>query len=307
LLGAAVDAGLLTVDPVSARDITDAWAELMARAVQLDMLLVQVVTALAAVGIECKVLKGVANATLDEVNQSWRSYNDVDVLVPVDLLSESAKALESLELRPIAAPVGRRWARSHAKSLTLQHTSGMQVDVHRMLAAGPFGSRIAPERLSGSGHSFEIGGATVTALSDTQRFFHACYHAMLGGVRGARHRRDVLLLAHAMSPRDVEVELSDGWSSAVVAAALRWADADVKTLSPVWTAWLASAPIDPADDALLVAYDGSFRKIARAELRATHGTVARARYASALVWPSRANLAARGLSRWRHLRSLVAR
>jgi hypothetical protein len=125
-------------------------------------------------------------------------------------------------------------------------------------------------------------------------------------VRGARHRRDVLLLSRFVQPSAVESRFAEGWSSSVVAAALSWADEGVAALGADWTGWLATRSADPADDALLAAYGGSFRDIARAELRTTSGWIAKAQYAAALVWPSRANLAARGVTRRQHLRRLVS-
>ncbi len=307
LLGAAVERGLVGVEPKSEERITAAWTELMASAVQLDTLLLQVAEVLGAAGIDSRVLKGVAVATLDEVDPSWRSYNDVDVLVPSDDLLPAANALVAIGLKPIASPVSSRWAGRNAKSLTLVHQSGMQVDVHRMLAAGPFGARIRPDRLFELGQRLEVGGVSLVALSDTQRFFHACYHAALGGQPGARHRRDVLLLANTNPPIALDPHFADGWSQAVVAAALKWADDDVHALGDDWTAWLNARTPDPADDALIAAYGGSFRDIAKAELRAARSPVAKVQFAAALAWPSRANLVSRGKTRWQHIRGLVSR
>lgn len=307
LLGAAVERELVDVGPSDGARINGAWAELMASAVQLDTLLLQVGAALTAAGIDSRVLKGAAVAMLDEVDPSWRSYNDVDVLVPSAKLLAAAEALAAIALKPIAAPVGRRWASRSTKSMTLLHPSGMQVDVHRMLAAGPFGTRIRPGCFFEQGRPFEVGGVSLTALSDTHRFLHACYHAALGGQPGPRHRRDVLLLANVIPPSALDAHLSDGWSPAVVVAALKWADEGVDALGGEWAAWLAARTPDAADDTLLSAYGGSFRDIAKAELRATRGPVAKARYAAALAWPSSANLASRGKTRWQHIRGLVPR
>ena len=305
LLGAAIEGELVLVDPETDRLVTQAWVELMASAVQLDSLLLVVHQALAAAGVPMRALKGAAVATLDEPHPAWRSYSDVDVLVPSDRLLHAVDALVAQGMQPLADPVSRKWAARYAKSITLGHESGAQVDVHRMLAAGPFGSRLESNTLFAAGKSFQVGGAGVVALSDAQRFLHACYHAALGGVRGARHRRDVLLLAHAVRPGDVAELFERGWSSAVVAAALQWAGEGSAATTDEWAAWLQSVRPHPADTTLLAAYGGSFRGIALAELRATSGPVAKSRYAAALLWPSRANLAARGHTRWQHLRRLA--
>ena len=309
LLGPATERGLVLADAATTELISAAWAERLAWCVQLDSLLLQVATALAAHDIDVRVLKGAAIATLDEPDPSWRSYGDVDVLVPPDRLLAAVEALAGLHLQPAADPVGRRWLAAHGKGITLAHPSGIQIDLHRQLAAGPFGSRVRMARLLERGRTFEVGGTTLTALADEHRFLHACYHAVLGGVRGPRHRRDVLLLAHSVPPQVVEAEFADGWSAAVVHAAVSWAG-DATTLSDEWCDWLAATELadDPtlrADRELISAYGRSFRVVARAELRALRGPVAKIRYASALIWPSRGNLAARGQRRGQHLGRLI--
>jgi len=305
LLGAAIESGLVEVDAASGDLVATAWAELMARAVQLDGLLLEVTAGLHAGGITNRVLKGVAVATLDEHDPSWRSYNDVDVLVPPTLLLDAVDVLASLGLSAVIPPVSRRWAGRYAKSITLIHPSGAQVDLHRMLATGPFGSRVRAECLFDQSRAFEVGETSIHALSDPHRLLHACYHAALGGVQGARHRRDLLLLTRSVSTTQVEAQFVDGWSPTVVATALRWAAGAPSALPDDWTRWLASVMADANDDELLASYEGSFRDGARAQLQAASGPMEKARFAAALVWPSRAHLAARGQSRLQHLRRLV--
>lgn len=305
LLGAAIDLGHVEVGAQAYSMVTAAWVELMARAVQLDELLLLAVDALGRSGIEHRVLKGAAVATLDEFDPAWRAYGDVDILVPADRLLAAADALAPLGLRPAAEPVSRRWASRYAKSMTLVHESGAQVDLHRLLAAGPFGSRVRASCLFERGRSLRIADRELVALCDVHRLLHACYHATLGGTRGARHRRDILLLARTVPPADVAAELADGWSPAVVRDALRWADGG--GLPHAWASWLRDVSVEPADVELIGTYGGSFRAIALAELRELRGFTSKARYAAALVWPSRANLVARGRRRLAHLRRLTSR
>ncbi|MDO8392260.1 MAG: nucleotidyltransferase family protein [Actinomycetota bacterium] len=309
LLGAAVERGTVRADEATTEVISAAWAQRLDWCVRLDSMLLAVVSRLTAADIPVRVLKGVAVATLDEPDPSWRSYGDIDVLVPADRLLAAIDALAGLGLQPAAAPVGRHWLARHGKGITLTHPSGVQVDLHRLLAPGPFGSRVRMACAFERGRTFEVGGTTLTAMADVHRFLHACYHAVLGRVRGPRHRRDVLLLARTVRPAEVAAELADGWSAAVVHAALTWAG-DAATLPAEWAQWLA---VDPdatdsphrADRELLAAYSGSFGSLARAELRALRGPLAKARYAAALVWPSRGNLAARGQRRRDHLVHLL--
>lgn len=306
LLGAAADTGHIELGPDDALRVRTAWGEVLARAVQLDGLLLEVCECLAAAGVAARVLKGAAVAMLDELDPAWRSYNDVDVLVPSDQLLAAVDALAVLGLRPITFPVSRRWAGRFAKSLTLQHTSGAQVDLHRMLAAGPFGTRVRAASLFDDGHPLVVGGVELTALSDPHRFLHACYHAALGGVRGPRHRRDLLLLAATVPPASLAAHVADGWSLTVVHAAMSWAgESPAGALPGEWSQWLDTQPIDPADTALLPAPGDTFRDSARAQLRAAGGPVAKVRYGAALVWPTRAHLHDRGQTRRQHLLRLL--
>lgn len=306
LLGAATDLGHIVLAGDDTVRVRDAWGEVLARVVQLDALLLEVTDCLAAAGIATRVLKGAAVAMLDEFDPAWRSYNDVDVLVPHDQLLHAVDALATLGLRPITFPVSRRWAGRYAKSITLHHPSGAQVDLHRMLATGPFGTRVRAGCLFEHGRSLTIGDRQLTALSDTHRLLHACYHAMLGGVSGPRHRRDILLLSASTTPESVAAQAGDGWSLTVVHAALTWAHGSSAAVpSPAWAEWLATMPVDPSDAEMLANAGGSFHQSARAQLRAAKGPVAKVRFAAALVWPSRAHLRDRGQTRRQHLLRLL--
>ena len=306
LLGAAVDLGRVTIDGPCDEQVAAAWTEAMAGVVQLDGLLVQVVQTLTAAGLECRVLKGAAIAMLDEVDPAWRSYHDVDVLVPEPSLLAAVDVLGGLGLRPVIAPVSRRWAARHAKSITLVHTNGLQVDVHRALTPGVFGDRIRPASLFEEGERFEVGGVAVQALGAPHRFLHACYHAALGGARGARHRRDVLLLSRRVRVDATPAQWSFGWSPTVVAAALDWAVEDGAPLPADWRQWRADLVVDPDDTALLHTYTGQFREQAIASVRSADGLLARLRYSWPLLWPSRAHLRDRGTSRVQHLRAALS-
>lgn len=305
LLGAAIERGFVVVDSESADLVVAAWAERMVSAVQLDCVMLAVIAQLHKHGVPVRVLKGVAVAMLDESDTSWRSYGDVDVLVPPNRLLDAAAALAHIGFRPGVDPVGKRWAARHTKSITLVGEAGVQIDLHRLIAAGPFGTRVRAQCLFEQGHSFQVGGQSVVALSDVHRFVHACYHAALGGNPGTRHRRDVLLLAASTDPASLEQLVSEGWSTTVVANALRWADGGARVVPGRWGTWLSAFVEDPADRDLLRAYGGSFGDLARAELRLTRGVFAKARFAAALAWPSRANLAARHERRRDHLRRMI--
>jgi hypothetical protein len=305
LLGAAMELGHLVLADDDTVRVRDAWGDVLARVVQLDALLLEVTDCLAAARVDTRVLKGAAVATLDEFDPAWRSYNDVDVLVPPDQLLHAVDALAALDLRPITFPVSRRWAGRYAKSITLHHPGGAQVDLHRMLATGPFGTRLRAGCLFADGRPLAVGGRQLTALSDAHRFLHACYHAMLGGVQGPRHRRDILLLAQTTSPESIVAQTADGWSLTLVHSALTWAYGTSAEPPHAWAEWLATHPLDPTEAALVASSGGSFHESARAQLRAARGPLAKLRYGAALVWPSRAHLRDRGQTRRQHLLRLL--
>lgn len=305
LLGAAVDGAKVRVSPAAAETIAAAWAQRMAWCVQLDALLGRVVATLGEAGIDARVLKGVAVATLDEPDPSWRSYGDADVLVPETRLLASVDVLGRLGLTPLSAPVSRRWARDHAKSITLADAAGHQVDLHRRLATGPLGARVSSAALFATGDRFAVGDAAVTALGAAPRFLHACYHAVLGGVRSPRHRRDVLLLCLGVSPPDVAPWWGEGWSPTVVADALAWAAADCQGVLPAaWRHWLGMHTPDPVDQAWIAAAGSEFHARAAVHAR-TLPPVARVRFLAALAWPSRAHLRSRGVGRAAHVRRVL--
>lgn len=238
LVGAAIEVGAVQCDAADTERVNAVWMERMAWCVQLDGVLIDVVARLAAAGIDTRVLKGAAVAMLDEPDPAWRSYGDVDVLVPRDALVRAADVLATAGWRPEVPPVSRRWAARHAKSLTLVDGSGVQVDLHRLLATGPLGDRVRSSALFDLGDPVVIGGHEVMALGRLHRFFHACYHASLGAVRGPRHDRDLLLLTAVVAPRDMDDEWANGWSETVIAAALQpLAD----RLPLAWRDWLLQA------------------------------------------------------------------
>ena len=309
LLGGACDAGLVRCSAAARADVEHAWAERLTAVVELDRLLLAVVTALSSAGLAPVALKGAATATLDEIDPAWRSYGDVDVLVGGHELVRAADVLRPLGLVPIVEPVRRWWSDRYAKSLTLVDPDGRQVDLHRRLLAGPLGERLDHDAIRLDGDTIDVGGTAVPAMSRRHRFAHACLHAAVSPVRSHRHRRDVLLLAARCDPADVPLLASVGWSTTAISAALRWAD-EGSVLPDAWRHWAEGHADDPDDIALVRAAQGSEAAMTRLALRRSAPWRSLPRAAGLLV-PSRAHLRSRGVSRWSHLggvaRSAVGR
>ncbi len=311
LLGAAAERGHVLLSPASQQRVTTRWAALMARVVHLDAVLLEIWGALDDAGIPTRVLKGAAIASLDEPDPAWRAYSDVDLLVPADRLMEAARVVAArCGTHPVVPPVRGWWADRFAKGITLVHLSGIQVDLHRLLAAGPIGARLRPACLFQAGRPFRVGGHDLVALADAHRFLHACVHAVLGATRGGRHRRDVLLLASQVKPSDLAPHWVDGWSPAVVDAALRWAAPDGAGLPEAWHAWDPAGSAQPkelqADQAWLARDERAYRRQAGSQL-SLRRPLRSAGFAAGLLWPSRAHLQARGLTRRSYLARLAAR
>jgi hypothetical protein len=310
LLGAAIDLGAIVVSADTGRGldtierVRGVWIDRLATVVVHDALLADVVHHLRQNGIETRVLKGAANAHLDEIDPSWRTYGDADVLVPDGRLMDATDALSDLGLRPLVPPVRRGWADRYAKGVTLQADDGRQLDLHRTLAAGPLGERLVSSGLFANGRSFEVGGRSVTALSDVNRFAHACYHTSLSAAAAHRHRRDVALLAGRVRPVDLDGIADVGWSLTVIADAIDVA-APAGAIPEDWVEWSAAIERSGQDEHLLRAARSTFATAAQVAARQYGGTRQAARYMSALIWPQRAHLVARGLTRRQHLRSLV--
>jgi hypothetical protein len=272
----------------------------------LDLALVEAGAALRRAGLAARVLKGPAVALLDEVVPAWRCYGDLAVLVPEGTLLEAAATLEAIGYRAVQVPVRRQWARRYAKSLTMAHRSGVEIDLHQMLAAGPFGRRIHSAALFDRGETFVLGGHPFVALDRVQRFLHACYHAVLGGQPNIRHARDVAVTAQGLQPLDLVGHERDGWSMTVTARAIQWAQQALDGgFDAAWTTWARTRPVDADDLADLAAYGGSFAALARADAQALPGWGNKARYVAGLAVPEPAYLAWRGEDRVGRLRRLT--
>jgi hypothetical protein len=171
--------------------------------------------------------------------------------------------------------------------------SGLEVDLHRTLALGPFGLAIDPRQLAAAGEMFALGGRALRALDRPRRFLHACYHAVLGR---ARPRVAPLLDVAWTAPHDEREHaavalLATSWrSGTVVERALGLAGTELGWVPPMSARWdPTELGISAQQQRWLAGYLGDDRTSARLTLSAVEaidGWAARADYLRAVLWPS---------------------
>lgn len=293
LLAAAVADDSLPVTDEQRADVEHDQEELMKAAVELDRLLIATIQTLEDAEIETRVLKGASTAQIAYASPSMRGYGDVDVLVPADALGRAVALLE-------AEGGSRRYPEPRpgyddefSKGACVVTESDLEIDVHRSIAAGPFGQMIDLGELFAGTHDFVLGGRSLRALSADRRLVHAAYHAMLGATPPRLVAlRDVVQLALASEATlEAALDLARSWrGEAVMALGLREA---WRTLAPQERpdaiVWAERYEPSRADVRRLRAYMGETRSTARQSLEAVlviPGLGARLRYARAIALPS---------------------
>ncbi|MDH3707914.1 MAG: nucleotidyltransferase family protein [Acidimicrobiia bacterium] len=307
VLAAAVDDDAVAPGPDPARlELSAQHEALMVATMNLERTLLAVAEVLDAAAVPLRVLKGPALAHTVALDPSHRTFGDVDVLVPGELIEGAVAALiDAGAVRP-SPELAPGYDRRFAKSVTLVW-DGHEVDVHRTLAPGPFGLRIDQPSLWAGASSFELGGRMLATLDRERHLVHGCYHAVLGDIEPRlASLRDIALLADARAlDHDVVRDLARCWQGeAVLAEGLRRTAAALPGRTGGLYDWAAERTPSAADRAAFDSYRTEHRRFARqslASLRAIDGWGDRAAFVRAVVWPSRAHLDARDLSRRRHL------
>jgi hypothetical protein len=187
--------------------------------------------------------------------------------------------------------------RRFTKSVTVRMPDRVEIDLHRTLAAGPFGLTIDLEELGRAPEAFVIGGVELPALGRTRRFLHASYHATLGrGRSGLVPLCDVVATAPAdeRELHTVDALVRHWGAQVVVAHALDDAAATLGWESPVWLVrWRSEFFSDRRRERWLTAYRGPTRharRLAFYSLEALPSVRERVAYGGALA---RSSVAAR--------------
>jgi Uncharacterised nucleotidyltransferase len=232
-----------------------------------------------------RFLKGAAVAHRFHAHPGLRTFVDVDVLVPGDRLAEAIALLEAADhvrLQPDPAP---GFTRRFAKSVTVRHLGGVEVDVHRVIADGPFGLRTSSQPLwLRAPATLALGGTAVPVLDAPAAFVQACANAVASYDRVALAAlRDVAQIGTAVASQVGEVADLAGALALrpCVTDAVRRAQQELRWEAPEPVASMAGWPVSALERRWLDSYRQRPADLTRAllGLRAVPGAADRARYA----------------------------
>lgn len=270
----------------------------MALALRLEARLIEVAEALGRVDVDVTVLKGPAVAHGYYPDAGWRPFSDLDLLVNAEQWAITAETFARLGFeRELPEPrAGFDVNFGKARSWTSGHVG---IDLHRTLAAGPFGLWMKPDELRMWREEFTLGGETFKRFDATGLLLHACVHASLGWRPPLLlPLRDVIQIASAESIDWARLRRwSDRWRlNAVLHHAFTTASSSLNTPLPAPAKSMLDRPVGTRELRALEAYTTNRRKrggTALATIQAIPGLRMRARYARSLMLPDRAFLRAR--------------
>ena len=176
----AVRAGVFEPGPSMLSQLDRMDLEVQTHAIRCEQTLLEVVEHLSELGVEHRVLKGMATAHLDFPAAHLRQIGDIDLLVDVAAHPAVVSRLKAEGFRHIVG--GDPGSFALYKSNYLVGPGNIEVDLHHRL----FRHGRRPTALWENGESFVLAGTTVTALGPEWRLAHAAAHAMFSGGRAGR-------------------------------------------------------------------------------------------------------------------------
>lgn len=207
LLDQAVAEGAVLCDESTAGEIGDRAVEVAGWSVRLDRHLLTVHDLLRERGLRHRFVKGSTIAHRFYSHPALRMSVDVDVLVPAGELDHALAALaENGHVRTQPDPYPG-FSRGYAKSVTMRHSNGVEVDVHRVIADGPFGLRASADSLWERPDAWmALGGSSVPTLDPVAAFVHACVNAVASyDLVALASLRDVVQVAMAVADQVPDV------------------------------------------------------------------------------------------------------
>lgn len=298
--------------PVTAEQADQAeWLHVrsLSASLALERLLIGTLESLRAEGVPVRVLKGTAVGHLDYPDPGLRTFGDIDLMVPGNRFDVAAACLEGQGHRRSYPQPRPGFDRRFSKGASFRTAEGLEIDLHRTFAMGPFGVRLDLEMLWETSATFEIAGHTVEALSAEERFFHACYHAVLGEVRPKLvPLRDAaqIALTRRLDLGRLHGLIRASHGEAVVARAVRyaWSEFEIADITAI-SAWAHAYRTDPREAADLAVYGlgTSYARRSVAALRSLPTMTQRAAYLYAMLLPTSGYLGRRHQGRLDRLRT----
>ena len=299
---AEVRAGSLLLTQQQGAQLEAEHRSAMAMVLLLEHLLVELSSAMTEAGLPTVVLKGAAVADAFYPDRSWRSFGDLDLLIPTADWRPACEVLMGLGFRRIIPEPRPGFDERFGKGASFEDARKLQVDLHRTLAMGPFGLWIDPEALLEGTTVFPMKDASLRRLDDANALIHACIHAALGRQYPRLvPLRDVLQIA--WSGR-VDWELFSSrmlaWRlTAPVSHAMHTASATLGVSLPDDVNDVLSTPVGAIERRALRAYTTDRKRRGGPELSALWaipGFRSRVAFVRAMLFPDRRFLEAEGRS-----------
>ena len=183
LSGFAVEAargGWLALTDEQYGELLDRHRDAMAWTITIEQTLLEVAESLEDRDIHPVVLKGVAVAHTLYPDPSWRAFRDLDILVRPGQWRAACSALEARGVERRFPEPRPRFDERFSKAAVYKDHRGVEIDLHRTLALGPFARRIDTEELFAGARTLHVGGRSLRRPDDTALLLHACIHASLG-------------------------------------------------------------------------------------------------------------------------------
>lgn len=272
------------------------WADAMRHALRVEGVAAWSADRLGELGIEFRVLKGVASAHIDHHRPEQRQFGDLDLLVRGEDLPRVVAVYESQGWTRRFPEPRPGFDRRFTKSVSLSGPA--EVDVHRMIVDRPLGSRLPLDELWAQSTSFIVGGVSLQALSAADRLIHASAHAVLGPppIRLSTMSDIGCLLVSATTDPEHVFERAERWGLRHVVA-----EAVTRTVSLVWwpdgvdPGWSSEVAPSLGDSVLEASHRRSESSAVRSALAmaTVGGWSDRVAYGASLVAPSSTSMSSR--------------
>jgi hypothetical protein len=307
-LVAAVDAGIVCGSERQRAEARWRHEQALALDLVLERKLAETSSAFTAAGITHRALKGPVVARTVYVDPAQRSFGDVDILVAPTQFDAALELLTTLGGKARYEQPRNGFTSRFGKGVCVVAADGLELDVHRVFASGPFGLAMIPNDLFEDTSSIVLAGTEIPTLGLERNFLHVCYHAALGD-RLTRYTtlRDI---AEFLSLPTLDAErvlsLATRWRGrAVVQRALHRTRGSLPVmLRGALIEWADEYRPDTFERAALETYTATGARYdaqAAAGLAAIRGIRQKVAYAGALLFPSRSYLRQRERSytrRW---------